>query len=90
VDSLQCSNVYFIYCLLPRYTAAASHSLTTDWHSSLLNTQLLRVQLRGMRLLDALCIQQKQGFFMLRHLLSHHNHFTAHLYCIFSVWEWRW
>ena len=63
LEPLQSSNVYFVHCLLPHQTAAAAVSkpLTSAVHNSSLDMRLLRTQLRGVQVLDALLIQ-KQGF----------------------------
>ena len=57
---MQRSNAYFICCLLPRHTAAVHELMTSTVNSRSVNMQLLRSQLRGIHLLDALLIQ-KQG-----------------------------
>jgi len=60
-ESLQRSNAYFICCLLPRHTAAIHKLLTLAVDNSRsLHMLLLRRQLRGFHLLDALLVQ-KQG-----------------------------
>ena len=63
LEPLQCSDVYFVHCLLPHYTAAAAicKPLTSAVHNSSLDMCLLRTQLRGVQVLDALHIQ-KQGY----------------------------
>jgi len=61
LQSVQRYNVYFIHCLLPRHTAAVCKPSTSPADKSSLNLLLLRNQLRGTQLLDALLIQ-KQGY----------------------------
>jgi len=60
MESMQRSNVYFVHCLLPHHTAAV-HKSSSSTDNCSLNMQLLRSQLRGLQLLDALLVQ-KQGF----------------------------
>ncbi|KAH9524269.1 Unconventional myosin-XVIIIa [Bulinus truncatus] len=61
VDILKKTNVHFIHCVLPRYSSGLGdqHKSTQDDH--IMNVPLVRNQLRGFQLLDAIRLY-RQGF----------------------------
>ena len=78
MESVQRSNAYFICCLLPHHTAAIDKLLTSAVYNRSLNMQLLRRQLRGLQVLDALLIQ-KQGYYY-----SHDNIISYAAHTVFK------